>query len=84
MTADNNSVFEQLRRNAVALISLVVALSSLGYNTWRNEQTEANRNERQAAFEVLLSWESCSRSSFIATTTWIPTRAIHAPAGPVS
>ncbi|MGB5538870.1 MAG: hypothetical protein WBO37_02130 [Gammaproteobacteria bacterium] len=54
MTADNNSVFEQLRRNAVALISLVVALSSLGYNTWRNEQTEANRNQRQAAFEVLL------------------------------
>jgi hypothetical protein len=44
---------QQLRANAVALISLVVALSSLGYNTWRNEQTEENRSVRIAAFEVL-------------------------------
>lgn len=54
MTADSNSIASQLRRNAVALISLAVAISSLGYNTWRNEQTEANRNQRQAAFEILL------------------------------
>ncbi len=45
---------QQVRRNAVALISLVVALSSLGYNTWRNELTEYNRNQRQSAFEILL------------------------------
>jgi len=45
---------EQLRRNAVALISLVVAISSLSYNTWRNEATEENRNLRFAAFEILL------------------------------
>ncbi|HYQ72800.1 MAG TPA: hypothetical protein VET88_12845 [Gammaproteobacteria bacterium] len=49
-----NSFVEQLRRNAVALISLVVAVSSLSYNTWRNEATEDNRNLRVAAFEVLL------------------------------
>jgi hypothetical protein len=54
MTAHNHSIAGQLRRNAVALISLVVAITSLGYNTWRNEQTEANRNQRQAAFEILL------------------------------
>ncbi len=54
MATGNDSVLEQLRRNAVAIISLVVALSSLGYNTWRNEQTEDNRNQRQAAFEILL------------------------------
>ena len=30
------SIREQLRRNAVALISLVIAITSLGYNTWRN------------------------------------------------
>jgi hypothetical protein len=42
-----------LRRNAVALISLTVALSGLGYNTWRNETTEAHRNTRQAAFMML-------------------------------
>lgn len=42
-----------LRRHAVALISLCVALSGLGYNTWRNETTEAQRNIRQAAFAML-------------------------------
>lgn len=44
---------DQLKRHSVALISLVVAISSLAYNTWRNEQTESNRNVRVAAFEVL-------------------------------
>jgi hypothetical protein len=38
----------------VALISLVVAVTSLSYNTWRNEATEHNRNLRVAAFEILL------------------------------
>jgi len=47
------TIREQLHANAVALISLVVALGSLGYNTWRNEQTEENRSVRLAAFEVL-------------------------------
>jgi hypothetical protein len=47
------TIRQQLRANAVALVSLVVALGTLGYNTWRNEQTEANRNVRLAAFEVL-------------------------------
>lgn len=44
---------EQLRRNAVALISLAVAISSLAYNTWRNEATEYNRNQRAISIEVL-------------------------------
>ena len=44
---------EQIRSNAVALISLVIAVTSLGYNTWRNETTEAQRNTRHAAFRVL-------------------------------
>lgn len=43
----------QLQRNAVAIISLVVALTSLGYNTWRNEQSEGNRNQRFASFMIL-------------------------------
>ena len=46
-------ILEQVRRNTVALISLVVALTSLGYNTWRNERTEANRTVRAASFEML-------------------------------
>lgn len=44
---------EQLHRNAVALISLAVAISSLAYNTWRNEVTEYNRNQRAISIEVL-------------------------------
>ncbi len=48
------SILEQVRRNAVALISLVVAITSLGYNTWRNEASEGNRNQRWASFELLL------------------------------
>lgn len=47
------NLWHQLRVNAVALISLAVALTALGYNTWRNEQTEENRNIRVAAFEIL-------------------------------
>jgi hypothetical protein len=44
---------DQLQRNAVALISLVIAISSLGYNTWRNEASEYNRNQRLISIEVL-------------------------------
>lgn len=45
---------DQFRRHSVALISLAVALTSLAYNTWRNEKTEANRNLRTAGIELLL------------------------------
>lgn len=44
---------DQLQRNAVALISLVIAITSLAYNTWRNEASEANRNQRLISIEVL-------------------------------
>jgi hypothetical protein len=43
----------QVKRNTVAIISLVVALTSLSYNTWRNEQSEDNRNQRFASFMLL-------------------------------
>ncbi len=45
---------EQIRQNLLAIVSLFVALSALGYNTWRNESSEANRNVRQAGFEMIL------------------------------
>jgi len=48
------TIREQFRRNAVALISLAIAISSLGYNTWRNEASEHNRNQRLVAIELLL------------------------------
>lgn len=44
---------DQLQRNSVALISLAIAISSLGYNTWRNEASEYNRNQRLISIEVL-------------------------------
>ena len=50
----SQSIPEQVRRNAVALISLFVAITGLLYNTWRNEHTEDNRNHRWASFEILL------------------------------
>ena len=50
---NNNSFFQQIRKNSVALISLFIAVSSLGYNTWRNELTEYNRNIRTAGFALI-------------------------------
>ena len=44
---------DQIKSNLLAIISLLVALSALGYNTWRNESSEANRNIRQAGFEII-------------------------------
>lgn len=51
-----DSVRRQLKRHSVALISLFVALASLGYNTWRNETSELHRNRRQAAFHDSRTW----------------------------
>ena len=47
------SIREQIHNNAVALISLFIAVSGLAYNTWRNETSEEQRNIRHAAFTVL-------------------------------
>jgi hypothetical protein len=60
------NIREQLRSNTVALISLVVALTSLSYNTWRNERTEHNRNIRTAAFEILTRLAEFERVVFLA------------------
>jgi hypothetical protein len=43
----------QVQNNLLAIISLMVAITALSYNTWRNEASEKNRNIRLAAFEVL-------------------------------
>ncbi len=51
--AVRTTIKEQLQRNTVALISLVIAVTSLGYNTWRNEASEYNRNQRLVSIEVL-------------------------------
>ncbi|GAB4126870.1 MAG: hypothetical protein Tsb0027_26240 [Wenzhouxiangellaceae bacterium] len=46
--------WRQVYRHRLSLLSLLVALTSLGYNTWRNEATEDHRNIREAGFQVLL------------------------------
>jgi hypothetical protein len=57
-------VLKQLRRHSVAVISLAVAVSGLSYNTWRNEQTEENRNVRAAGFELLVKLGELDRIIF--------------------
>ena len=61
-----STVRQQLHNNAVALISLFVALGSLGYNTWRNERTEYNRNIRTATFELLGKLSELERVVYLA------------------
>jgi len=56
----------QIRDNLVAITSLVVALSALGYNTWRNERTERNRNVRVAGIEMLQEIGSLQQITFYA------------------
>jgi len=48
-----STLLQQVHRNLLAIISLVVAVSALGYNTYRNELTEDNRNRRSAGFSML-------------------------------
>lgn len=49
----NLRIPQQVKTHAVALISLMTALSGLFYNNWRDHQNERNHNMRNAAFEVL-------------------------------
>ena len=57
---------DQISRQSLAIVSLFVAFSTLGYNTWRNEQTEYNRNVRQAGFEMLLHVSELQRVTYLA------------------
>jgi hypothetical protein len=51
--AGQTSILQQIHTNAVAIISMVVAVSSLFYSAWRHEVTEDQRTVRQAGFEIL-------------------------------
>jgi hypothetical protein len=59
------SLREQLRHHSVALISLIVALATLAYVTWRNERTEDNRTVRTAAVEILTQLSELERVVFV-------------------
>ena len=53
MKMNIKSIYSQIRANIVAIVSVIVALTGMGYNTYRNEKTEINHNVRAAAFETL-------------------------------
>ena len=47
------SFISQIKKNLLAIISIILAVSTLSYTTYRNELTEENRNMRHAGFELL-------------------------------
>ena len=47
------TIKSQLRDNAIAIISLIVALASFSYTSWRMERSEQNLTTRDAAFRML-------------------------------
>ncbi len=63
------SMREQIHDNLLAIISLVVAFSALGYNTWRNEVTERNRNIRVSGIELISEIGSLQQIIFYARYT---------------
>jgi hypothetical protein len=78
--SEMESIRNQLRNNAVAIVSIFIAVSSLGYNTWRNETTEEQRNVRHAAFRVL---ESLGELQEVVDTRYyyLPFNSAHASEG---
>jgi hypothetical protein len=60
------NIRDQLQRNQLAIISLLVALTALGYNTWRNELSEHNRTVRAAGFEMLVHIAELQRITYLA------------------
>ena len=53
MKINHRWLWAQIKVNIVAITSVIVALTGMGYNTYRNEKTEINHNVRAAAFETL-------------------------------
>ena len=60
------TIRSQMRQHVLALISLVLALASVSYNTWRDERTEYNRNVRAASFQLLTKLAEFERTVFLA------------------
>lgn len=47
------TIREQIRNNFIAILSLLIACTSLIYISWRNQTSEHNRNLRVASFDML-------------------------------
>lgn len=50
---DSVSIKRQIHNNLVAIVSVMIAVSTLFYSAWRHEVTEDQRTIRQAGFEIL-------------------------------
>ncbi len=48
-----SKLLKQLRNNVLAVVSIIIAIMALSYNSWRNEVSESNRNQRAAGFEIM-------------------------------
>ena len=46
-------LMRQIHHDLLAIVSLVIAIIALSYNTWRDETSEQHRNIRAAEFEML-------------------------------
>lgn len=44
---------EEVKSHRIALISLLIAIFAVTFTTWRDEESEKNRNIRMASFEAL-------------------------------
>ena len=51
----STTIKSQLRSHAIAITSLIFALSSFSYTAWRTERSEHNLTTRQAAFQMLIA-----------------------------
>ncbi len=59
---------KQLQQNILAILSILIAVTALSYNSWRNEKSEENRNFRTAGFEIMR--ESAHLQYIIDTSTY--------------
>ncbi|NVJ65014.1 MAG: hypothetical protein HWE16_00880 [Gammaproteobacteria bacterium] len=51
--SDQPSFKQKIAHHSLSIVSLVIAIIALTYNTWRSDTTEYNRNIRTASFELI-------------------------------
>ena len=66
MTGSSRRLLDQVNRQSLAIVSLVIALIALSYNTWRNEESEFNQNIRRSGFEMLVHIGELQRLTYVA------------------
>ncbi len=49
----NMNLKQKIAHHSLSIISLMIAIIALTYNTWRSDTTEYNRNIRTASFELI-------------------------------